>query len=236
MRGYTCPVFRNLSEKWALTVQAAQPPLSRPPPQTLGVSWSLGSPHGKRAQETSDNNWGEAESEGAERDVPEPHVDKMGRPLPDAAAAGKACSFRFLGLSHSQADVSEKCRAGCLLPGSGVLKGPPGPWGRMTRVRDRRQCAGPVTHQGGVLTPGTRAKTPSAALHHTRRGERVAVSQEIPPSQNSPTAVPRRRAVARSICAKKGQKGGGRGSPRKPLALPRTLWFLPPQVMTGIQT
>lgn len=84
MRGYTCPVFRNLSEKWALTVQAAQPPLSRPPPHTLGVSWSLGSPHGKRAQETSDNNWGEAESEGAERDVPEPHVDKMGRPLPDA--------------------------------------------------------------------------------------------------------------------------------------------------------
>lgn len=153
------------------------PTPSHPPTHTLGVSWRLGSPHGKRARGTSVNNLERKSLRVRNGTCLNPLWTRWGRPLPTPLPLplARPAAFASWVFSQSQAGFSEKCRARCLLPGSGPLKGPLGPWGRMTRVRDRRQR-------------GSSDPRNQAALHHTRRGEgcpfpRNSVLYKIPLQQ-----------------------------------------------------
>lgn len=94
--------------------------------------------------------------------------------------------------------------------------------------RSLSPCSGPASSD-----PRNQSQDSLCSTCITRgKGQRVAISQELHSSQNSPPVMPREKEVAGSIYAKKGQKGGGRGSPRNLLTLPGTSWFLSRRVMT----
>lgn len=82
---YTCPVFRTLPEKWALAISGY-------PELPCWVRIEVGkAPWALEPGKPQPTTWGEAESEGMEWDMPEPHAVKTGLSL--AAVASKACGF-----------------------------------------------------------------------------------------------------------------------------------------------
>lgn len=148
--------------------------------------------------------WGEAESEGKEQTCPNPMPTRRGCPLP-LRPARPAASIFWVSPPSLAGRLFREVLLGCLLLSSRALKrAPPSPWGRTTRVRDRRQPTGLVTHcvgEGGregqcllglvqlVLTPGTTSQVFICSTFIIRRkGKRVGISQELHPLENSPLA------------------------------------------------
>lgn len=200
-------------------------------PPALGVSGGWEAPTGNGARETSVNSLRRGSLRARNGTCLNPMPTRRDRPLPLLPARPAASSFCLLGLPGTW----QRTFLRSSVQDTSFVKEPLLLFGKEDEGRDGRQ---PVWggHGGGKsvsLCSGPAGSDPrnhgQVSIYRTfvtrQKGERMAASQEPCPLQNSLPVMPREQvATGRTIYAKKGQKRGGRGSPRKPLVLPRTLW------------